>query len=244
MEGLGNDFVVLEDDVPDVDLVRRLCDRRFGVGADGVLHVDSTPTMRYWNADGSVSEMCGNGLRCVARYAVDRGWASTGEWITIVTAVGERSALVEDDDITVGLGRVVIGGTLTVGERTYHEASVGNPHAVTLVADPDLVDVAEEGSLVSADPAFPDGVNVEFVTVEGPDRLRMRVWERGVGETLACGSGIVAAAAVALGTRPETITVAVPGGTARVFFDDGIGYLVGPAVTVFVGDWAPLSADV
>src|SRR5690606_34783982 len=104
MQGLGNDFVVLEDVEPAPDLVRQLCDRRRGVGADGVLTVDARPSMRYWNADGSVAEMCGNGLRCVARYAVDRNWAPNDEWFVIETAVGPRRALVADPWITVEVG--------------------------------------------------------------------------------------------------------------------------------------------
>jgi diaminopimelate epimerase len=181
--------------------------------------------------------MCGNGLRCVARYAVMKGWEPEGEWISVVTPVGERRALVEGDTITVEVGHVTIGGMLTVGERVFHEANIGNPHAVTLVEDPDQVDVLAEGPDVSADPAFPHGTNVEYVAVEAPDRIRLRVWERGVGETLACGSGMVAATAVASGAPSYPVTVQVPGGSGQVFFQGGAGFLLGPAVHVFDGDW-------
>lgn len=236
MHGLGNDFILLEGVDPSPDLIRSLCDRRRGIGADGVLSLDTRPGMAYWNADGSPAEMCGNGLRCVARYSVDRGWAPAGSWFPIATPVGQRRALVEASKVTVELGTVRIGGTLSIGGRTFHEASIGNPHAVTLVDEPNEVDVAREGPAVSGDAAFPQEANVEFVKVEGPDRIRMRVWERGVGETLACGSGIVVAAAVAVGTGPGTITVEVPGGRAEVYFEDGQAYLSGPAETVFVGE--------
>lgn len=241
MEGWGNDFVVLENMNPAPELVRRLCDRRRGIGADGVLVVDPFPAMKYWNADGTAAEMCGNGLRCVARYAVMRGWVPEGEWIPIVTPVGERRALVEGDTITVEVGNVTIGGTLTVEQRVFHEANIGNPHAVTLVEDPDVIDVATEGPSVSADPAFVHGTNVEFVAVEAPDRIRLRVWERGVGETLACGSGMVAATAVATGTPTHPVSVRAPGGTGRVFFQGEAGFLVGPAVYVFDGVWPDVS---
>ncbi len=242
MEGLGNDFVVLEGVEPDPDLIRILCDRRRGVGADGVLVVGRGPEMRYWNADGSAAEMCGNGLRCVARHAVDAGWATQGEWITIGTAVGPRRALVADDMVTVEIGAVEMGDTLVIGGRTYRRASIGNPHAVAFVDDPDAVDVEAEGSTVSNDPGFPAGANVEFVSNDGPGRIRLRVWERGVGETLACGSGMVVAAAVAAG-NDGPIEVSVRGGTARVYFEEGSGYLVGPARRVFDGEWPLLSAD-
>lgn len=244
MQALGNDFVVAEDIHPTAELVRRLCDRRRGIGADGLLVVDKFPTMNYWNADGSAAQMCGNGLRCVARYAVERGWSKEREWMSIVTPVGERRALVDGDTITAELGQVTIGGMLKIGERVFHEASVGNPHAVTLVDEPDVVDVAHEGSEVSADAAFPEGTNVEFVKVEAPDRIRLRVWERGVGETLACGSGMVVAAAVATGQPREPVTVIVPGGAAQVFFENGAAYLVGPAETVFEGEWPEVSEPV
>lgn len=241
MHGLGNDFILLEGADPPPDLIRSLCDRRRGIGADGVLSLDTRPGMVYWNADGSPAEMCGNGLRCVARYSVDQGWAPAGSWFPIATPVGERRALVEDAKVTVELGTVRIGGTLSIGGRTFHEASIGNPHAVALVDEPNAVDVAREGPAVSTDPAFPHGANVEFVKVEGPNHIRMRVWERGVGETLACGSGIVVAAAVSVGTGPETVTVEVPGGIAQVSFDDGRAYLSGPAVAVFVGETMEVS---
>ncbi|HEX2153405.1 MAG TPA: diaminopimelate epimerase [Acidimicrobiia bacterium] len=237
MEGLGNDFVVVEEIDPTPDLVRQLCDRRRGIGADGLLVVDPFPTMKYWNADGSPAQMCGNGLRCVARYAVGKGWAAEKEWIPIITPVGERRALVDGDRITVEVGTVTIGGMLSIGERVYHEASIGNPHAVTLVEEPGEIDLANEGPLVSNDPAFPEGTNVEFVTVEAPDRIRLRVWERGVGETPACGSGMVVSAAVALGPSEDPVTVLVPGGRGEVFFEGGLAYLIGPAVQVFEGDW-------
>lgn len=240
MEGLGNDFVVLEGDALEPDLIPLLCDRRRGVGADGVLVVDPRPAMRYWNADGSPAEMCGNGLRCVARYAVEAGWAPAGEWMTVDTAVGPRRARVDDELVTVEVGPVELGGLLDIGGRSYRQASIGNPHAVTLVDDPDGVDVAGEGRLVAGDAAFPAGANVEFVALEGPGRIRLRVWERGVGETQACGSGIVVAGAVA--GNGEPVEVSVRGGSARVYFEEGSGFLVGPARRVFDGEWPPVSA--
>lgn len=238
MQGLGNDFVVLEDTDPSAALVRELCDRRWGVGADGVLVVDRRPTMRYWNADGSPAAMCGNGLRCVARYAVDRGWAPLEEWFSVETPVGPRRAMVGDSEVTVEIGKVTIAGTVTIDGRVYHEASVGNPHAVTLVDDPDRVAVGEVGPVVENDIAFPAGTNVEFVARVAPNRLRLRVWERGVGETLACGSGMVVAAAVAAGMDGEPVEVVVRGGVGRVFFRAGAAYLSGPAETVFTGEWS------
>jgi diaminopimelate epimerase len=238
MEGLGNDFVVVEAvDVSPTD-VRRWCDRRRGIGADGVLAVGDTPTMRYWNADGSVAEMCGNGLRCVALYATQRGWAAAGEWFDVVTPVGSRRVRVDDQVITAEIGRVTTGAVVTIDGMEFRQASIGNPHAVALVSDPDAVDVIGIGSRVSGDPAFPEGANVEFAAPVETDALRLRVWERGVGETLACGSGMVVAAAVVGEGRPGPIRVTVPGGEAIVHFEEGSGFLTGPAVAVFTGEWA------
>src|SRR5690606_41315128 len=121
MEALGNDFVVTEGIDPDPDLVQRLCDRRRGIGADGLLVVDDFPTMRYWNADGSPAQMCGNGLRCVALYAVMRGWEEEKEWFCTATPVGERRALVVGDSITGEVGKVIIGGALRIGGLVFHD---------------------------------------------------------------------------------------------------------------------------
>lgn len=237
MEGLGNDFVVVEGQQPDSATVQEWCDRRRGIGADGVLLIGSEPSMHYWNADGTVAEMCGNGLRCVARYAVERAWAPAGEWFEIETPVGRRRARVDGEDICVEIGHVALGDTVDLYGRSYRLATVGNPHAVTLVDDPAGVDVAGEGRRVATDPLFPRGVNVEYVADLGAERLRLRVWERGVGETMACGTGMVAAAAVAAAGAPGSRTVEVAGGVAMVTTDEETSYLTGPAVKVFEGRW-------
>lgn len=240
MHGLGNDFVVLDDDVEVTpELVRRVCDRHFGVGADGVLQVSSGLNgvrMGYWNADGSVAEMCGNGLRCVARRAWELEMAATPEF-EIETPVGMRRVVVGPDRVSVDLGPVVLLDRVEINERWYRRVDVGNPHAVAQT-DPDQVDVPGVGSLVEHHASFPQGTNVEFFTRTGENEVKMRVWERGVGETLACGTGIVAVAAVATegssGAAP--LTVRMPGGTAEVAFTDG-AWLTGPATTVFEGRW-------
>jgi diaminopimelate epimerase len=235
MQGLGNDFVLVDSDVDvTADLVRALCDRHFGVGADGVLSVgvhNGRVAMGYWNADGSSAEMCGNGLRCVARVAVDRGLAQAGEF-EVDTPAGPRRVRV-DRDIRVDLGVPVLGDMVEIGGRFFRNVSVGNPHAVLETDDVAGVAVAEIGRDIQQH--YPSGVNVEFVRIQG-DSVEMRVWERGVGETLACGSGIVAAAAVARRNGGgDVIEVSMPGGTAQVVFEDGGAWLVGPAAYVFEG---------
>jgi diaminopimelate epimerase len=243
MEGLGNDFVVFEGPRQvSAAQVEAWCNRRWGIGADGVLVV--TPLghnrvrMEYWNADGSPAEMCGNGLRCVARLAHDRRWVE-GEVFTVITAVGAREARV-GTEVTVQVG--VPEGEEILIELAGHTArpiGVGNPHAVVFVDDPAEIPVGELGSRLGTDPVFPEGANIEFAVVRNPDLIELRVWERGVGETLACGSGAAAAAAVAhrLGQVGTTTTVRLPGGDLQVTLDERGAWLTGPAHYVFEGQW-------
>lgn len=238
MHGLGNDFVVFDGPVAlRPDQIAALCDRRTGIGADGILIVtalgDNAVEMGYWNADGSIAEMCGNGLRCVARYAIDRRWLDAGGG-RVVTAVGPLAVAPTDD----GLFRVQIGQP-EVGESFDHDlsfrrVSVGNPHAVTFVADVQGAPVAVLGSELER--ATAGGTNVEFAE---PTRsgIRVRTWERGVGETNACGTGAVAtaAAARAAGLAGDAVTILLTGGPLLVELDGPDAFITGPAEYVFSG---------
>jgi diaminopimelate epimerase len=237
MQGLGNDFIVIEGpDKPDTADVVRLCHRRFGIGADGVLLVSSGPPvmMDYWNADGSPAEMCGNGLRCVARYARDRGWASTPEF-EVDTPIGLRKVRVGESLVEVEIGPVLIEGQETIGGELYHLVDTGNPHAVRVVDDPDQIDLLTVGPLVAREAGFDAGCNVEVMSV-GEDGVTMRVWERGIGETLACGTGMVAVAAVALDGNDGRIDVVTRGGTGQVEIEGKNAWLTGPVEYVFSGE--------
>jgi diaminopimelate epimerase len=242
MHGLGNDFVMFAGgDAPEItpELVQSLCDRRTGVGADGVIVVtpveDEVVRMDYWNADGTVAEMCGNGMRCTARFAIDHDWV--GDELSIDTVRGRLGArLLADGRISVELGPVTVAGWVEVNGRTLRTASVGNPHAVTEVDEVASARVAEEGATIGTDPTFPEGANVGFMAV-ADGVIDLRVWERGVGETQACGSGAAAAAAVAIASGKATspVQLNVPGGTFEVAFDGEVAWLTGPAETVFAG---------
>lgn len=237
MQGLGNDFVVVEGPIDlAAEDVAALCDRRFGIGADGVLVVSPGPpiAMDYRNADGSAAEMCGNGLRCVARYAHDRGWAESAEFV-IDTAVGPRRAIVGESSVEVELGPIAVTGAARHGEEDLVLVDVGNPHAVLFVDDPTEVDVAGIGASVQEQ--FADGINVEFASLT-PDGLAMRVWERGVGETMACGTGMAAAVAAARHEPGIPVPVTVPGGKALVTIRDGVAWISGPADYSFTGSVA------
>jgi diaminopimelate epimerase len=244
MEGLGNDFVVLDGpfDLSE-QAVAALCDRRRGVGADGVLIVSPISServrMEYFNADGSPAEMCGNGLRCIARRAVDLGLVEGGDF-TVDTAVGARRVSVRSDgSIRVELGPVETGDELEVDGHLARPVTVGNPHAVLFVDDPASAPVARVGAALEGHPTFPGGTNVEFASVQSPDLIDMRVWERGVGETLACGTGAAAvvAAAMATGRSGPSATVQLPGGPLVVEIVDGVAWITGPANRVYSGVW-------
>jgi tRNA dimethylallyltransferase len=269
--GTGNDFVILAD--PDgrlrltPRLVAAICDRRRGIGADGVLRVVRTAKhpdavglagaaewfMDYWNADGSFAEMCGNGVRVFTRYLLDTGLAAPApDGLPIATRAGVVRAVTGDREISVdmGLPRILDAAVATVGPLTLAGTAVdcGNPHLVcTLAADVDLA-ALDLSRAPGIDPeVFPAGANVEVVTAARPlpgvDRhVRMRVYERGSAETLSCGSGACAVSAVVLrdaGLDRGTVAVDVPGGRLTVTFD-GVGcWLAGPAVLVARGEFDP-----
>lgn len=243
MEGLGNDFVVVDAPFdPDPGRIHRWCDRRFGIGADGVLEVAPVDRgrirMRYWNRDGSEAEMCGNGLRCLARLAVDRGWVD-GVELVVETAAGDMPAAVLDD----GRVRALVGMPSVAGEpfrvdgHDVHPIRVGNPHAVVFVDEVATAPVTELGPRLETHGAFPDRVNVEFVRVTGTAGIEMRIWERGVGETMASGTGAAAgafAAAVYRGAE-SPISVSLPGGLLDIDVTDGTAWMTGPGNYVFTG---------
>jgi diaminopimelate epimerase len=256
--GTGNDFVVLPD--PDgalaltPDLVIALCDRRRGIGADGVLRVIRTAKhpdaatmvgeaewfMDYHNCDGSIAEMCGNGVRAYARYLVANGLAKTGA-MPLATRAGVVRVTVDGDLISVDLARPVVGGpaSVVVGDTRYAGTSVviGNPHLVCPVTDLASLDLSHPPILDAA--VFPAGANVEFVVPVADSHVAMRVYERGSGETLSCGSGAGAVAAVALrdaGRDDGVVTVDVPGGRLTIGLDGDVCRLTGPAVIVAYGE--------
>ena len=265
--GTENDFVLLPDPDGDVhgdldaDLVRRLCDRRAGVGADGVLRVIRTSAlhdghdrtlggsaewfMDHRNADGSLTQMCGNGIRVFARYLRYAGLVDAAGSIRIGTRAGEKTVTFDDDTITVDMGSpAVVGETkISVGAGSWTALNVdmGNPHAVTFVESlDDAGELDEPPSFDRGD--YPEGVNVEFVERVDDRHLAMRVFERGAGETRSCGTGasaVTVAFALADGvSRPCTYRVDVPGGRLRVSWrEDGRVELAGPAVLVAAGTW-------
>ncbi|UCH86324.1 MAG: diaminopimelate epimerase [Dehalococcoidia bacterium] len=272
MHGTGNDFVLLRARGDEQDwsrLAQAMCDRHYGIGADGLLLVlpssQADVRMRMFNPDGSEAEMCGNGLRCVAKYAVDEGLAPPrGGRISVETAVGVLAAQVFGEKGAVERVRVSLGvprfapqeiPVLAEGEPPVKDlpldiegerlavtcVSLGNPHAVHFaerpVAEFPLEDI---GPKVEHHPLFPQRTNFGVARVLDRERMEARVWERGTGITLACGSGACAAVVAAQlhGLVGERVDITLPGGVLRVEWDGaGECYLAGPAETVFVGGW-------
>jgi diaminopimelate epimerase len=252
LEATGNDFLVtLDPDAPGLsdDIVTLLCDRHCGIGADGFITIgpgssggDCTMTLR--NADGSAAEMSGNGIRCLAWVAARAGLGTEDE-LVVDTAAGRRTiALVRDSAGEVIAAEVDMGAvfiedddtSITVHGVEYHGsvANIGNPHFVTFVDDPDATCVTTHGPIIERDSHFPDGANVEFVRVDGPATLTMRVWERGAGETLSCGTGACAAAAVANARAlvGDRVCMRVRGGELDIALGETVR-LGGPVTHVF-----------
>ena len=277
MHGCGNDYIYIDgaknviDADKKADFVRFVSDRHKGIGSDGVIFINPTNTdasdyeMEMYNADGSRSEMCGNGIRCVARYVYDKGLTDKKK-LRIVSGGRVRilDLKTEDDIVTsvrVNMGapiltpaeipvslpderamaaKQVINYPIKVMDREYSVTcvSMGNPHVITFVEDPATFPVTTVGPVVECADAFPEKTNVEFASVDG-DQIIMRVWERGCGETLACGTGSCATTVAAhiTGRAPRKVQLHLLGGTLGIEWreSDNHLYLTGPAIQSFQG---------
>ena len=265
--GTLNDFVLLSDPENKLILsaadVSLLCDRRAGIGGDGVLravrarHIEEWSGdpdlwfMDYRNADGSLAEMCGNGLRVFVRFLVAEGLVEAGD-LSVGTRAGLRHAwFLPDGRVRVSMGQVRVSDARVQVKVGSHQwagipVDVGNPHVVSVLRSEDQLATLDLSRAPECEPGdhFPRGVNAEFVELRGPGRLAMRVHERGSGETWSCGTGVVAAAAAVGGVGAGGgVEVEVPGGALEVRFADGEATLTGPAVLVAKGRWLPGLGD-
>jgi diaminopimelate epimerase len=251
MHGLGNDYLYFFSEVPDdvAELTKKLSDRHFGVGSDGTVFITGSEVadfgMRIFNADGSEAMMCGNGIRCVGKYVYDKGHTRKTE-ITVETRSGIKTLTLYPENgvvksIRVGMGKAIADGeaiiTVNGEEVKFIPVNVGNPHAVVFVDDAEKAPVYTLGADICAARCFKDGVNVEFISQLGENRLRMRVFERGSGVTLACGTGAVAsavaAAKVGLCDSEKPIFVLLDGGELKIeLADDGNAFMTGPSEIV------------
>ncbi len=271
MHGCGNDYIYVDGSKEHIDAerkaetVRRLSDRHFGIGGDGVIFINPSAEadfeMEMYNADGSRAEMCGNGIRCVAKYVYDKGLTDKKK-ISIISAgkvkqlcltiqdkkvilvkvnMGEPELLAEKIPVTSEKERV-IDEPVTVKGREYRMTcvSMGNPHAVVFVDDVDNLEIEKIGPYFEKHEVFPKRTNTEFVKVIDRNTVQMRVWERGSGETLACGTGACASvvACILNGLTDEQVTVKLSGGDLEIFWDrkQNLVYMTGPAAHVFDGE--------
>lgn len=270
MQGCGNDYIYLDcmnghipADMPQLSI--RLSDRHFGIGGDGIILICPSETadarMRIFNADGSEGKMCGNGVRCVGKYLYER-LGVRRDVLTVETLSGVKTlrlavtnGVVNAVSVDMGpadfsasaipffsSGGQTVGVPLTAAGSDYVVTclSMGNPHCVVFCDDPLSLPLEEIGPAFEHHPAFPESVNTEFVQVLGADTLQMRVWERGSGETMACGTGACAAAAAAVANRlcshGRDIEVKLPGGSLVIRVTPDTVWMTGPAVTVFTGE--------
>lgn len=271
MHGIGNDYVYVncfEETVKDPGTVARIVsDRHFGIGSDGLILIKPTPLadceMDMYNADGSQGAMCGNGIRCVAKYAYDHGIVNKTE-ISVATRSGIKHLKITAENgkaktIRVNMGSPiltakqipvvtekenVINEPIMVNEKEYRitAVSMGNPHAIVFMNGIDQMEIEKIGPAFENHIAFPDRINTEFVEVIDRHTVKMRVWERGSGETLACGTGACAVAVAStlngLVEEDQPITVQLLGGELSILWDrkDNLVYMTGPATEVFKGE--------
>ncbi len=257
MHGLGNDYLYVYGEVPEniKDICVKLSDRHFGAGSDGMIYISRSDVadfrMRIFNADGSEAKMCGNGIRCLGKYVYDKGYTDRRK-INVETLSGIKTLELDVVGNKVRSASVNMGQSVVKDESDlpliegckglkYVPVSVGNPHVVVFVKDVNEINVNVMGPAIENCGLFPDGVNVEFVQVISSDEIKMRVWERGSGVTMACGTGACASAAACVNSglcnSEHPIYVILEGGVLEItVYTDGSLLMRGPAETVYEGE--------
>lgn len=273
MQGCGNDYIYINGAVEKIsqedkpDFVRKISDRHFGVGGDGAIFINPSDEadfeMEMYNADGSRAEMCGNGIRCVAKYVYDKGltdktdisviscgrikylklFTKEGKVETVRVNMGAPELKPENIPVTAKAGKEsVISEPITVRGKEYKMTcvSMGNPHAVVFMDDVEKLEIGQIGPYFENHELFPNRINTEFVQIIDRKNVRMRVWERGTGETLACGTGACATvvASILNGLTDDAVTVKLLGGELNIEWDreNNLVYMTGPAAIAFEGE--------
>ena len=269
MHGLGNDYVYMDAIHQNIEnessLAQFVSNRHFGIGSDGLILICKSEIadfkMRMFNSDGSEAEMCGNGIRCVGKFVYDKGLTNKTE-VTIETLAGIKTLELhvkeeKVETVKVDMGEPILKPTeipviseeepvknlklkAKDKEFTFTCVSMGNPHAITIVKNTKEFDVETYGKILEVDKAFPNKTNVEFIEIVDENHMKMRVWERGAGETLACGTGACASvvACILNGLTDNIVEVELLGGPLKIEWnkEDNHVYMTGPAVTVFEGE--------
>ena len=255
MHGLGNDYLYVYGEVPEniSELSERLSERHFGAGSDGMIYISASKVadfkMRIFNADGSEAKMCGNGIRCVGKYVYDKGYTDkTNLDIETLSGIKKLKLMVSNGkvkSVSVNMGKAEVFDEIDlqvgISDIISTPVSMGNPHTVTFVKTIDEAPLYELGPQIEHHSAFPDGVNAEFVEVIDSTHLRMRVWERGSGVTMACGTGACATVAASIHHKycsfDEDISVILDGGTLKIkIAPDYTVTMTGPAEFVYEGE--------
>ena len=269
MHGLGNDYVYIDAINQKIEnessLAKFVSNRHFGIGSDGLILICKSNVadfkMRMFNSDGSEAEMCGNGIRCVGKFVYDKGLTNKTT-VKIETLAGIKTLILNIKEGKVETARVDMGEPILEAEKIpviskeqpvknlvleaeekkfkFTCVSMGNPHAITIVDDTKKFDVEKYGRILEVDKAFPKKANIEFVQIADKENIKMRVWERGAGETLACGTGACATAVACNlnGLTDRKVNIELLGGTLNIEWNetDNHIYMTGPAVTVFDGE--------
>ena len=254
-QGLGNDFIILEENIITPTLAKELCNRQFGIGADGIFAPVSSKIAdigwNFYNSDGTIAQMCGNGIRCFAKYVYFKGLVKSKKF-TVETLAGIITPTITDDnDVIVDMGEPIIEPTeipikaddfLNVKVQGYDAVAVsmGNPHCVIYTKEDSECLAKTVGKSIEFDPIFPEKTNVEFVNIISKNKVKMNVWERGCGITLACGTGACATvvAGYKKGLIERSAEVVLPGGSLFIDYkEDNHVYMKGSATLVFKGEY-------
>ncbi len=254
-QGLGNDFIILQDDILTSDLAIKMCDRNFGIGADGIFCPTESKIAdigwKFYNSDGTIAQMCGNGIRCFAKYVKKNNLVSTSKFSVETLAGIITPEILENENVLVDMGKAIlepalipvcVDNPLNFEIQGYNATAVsmGNPHCVIYTDEDSEMLAKTKGMAIEIDSLFPQKTNVEFVNIISQNRIKMNVWERGCGITLACGTG--ACASVVAGVKKGLINnicdVVLPGGVLNIeYTNEGKVYMSGPAKKVFQGEF-------
>lgn len=242
-QGLGNDFIILFDDIASSDLAIKMCDRNFGIGADGLFCPTKSSCAdigwKFFNSDGTIAQMCGNGIRCFAKFVNKHNIVSKNKFNVETLSGIITPELLDDGKVRVNMGVPQFIKNIEIEGFSASCVSMGNPHCVIYTSDDAETLAKTKGSEIENNPIFPEKTNVEFVNVLSSNRIKMHVWERGCGITLACGTGACAsvAAGFKLGLISSICNVVLPGGILDIDYSSENIYMSGDAKCVFSGEY-------
>ncbi len=252
-QGLGNDFIILDNTQATPNLAQKLCDRHFGIGADGLIGYHLTPkadiAWDFYNSDGSSAQMCGNGIRCFALYARAKGLVDKAKFSVLTLRGIITPEILPDGSVKVDMGFPIFDASkipvnvpnpidFEISGFKASAVSMGNPHCLIFTTSDGAALALNHGAEIENSPLFPQKTNVDFINIISPTQIKLNVWERGCGTTLACGTGACAAvvAGVKKGLLSPKVEVTLPGGSLNVEYNQSV-FLTGPAQKVFIGSF-------